>query len=87
MDELKQEFSQIEADLDALAARMKSFRLVHGVLLGNRLCLRSDSLQNARQLEIEWMDLVRARDRLITRRNAVLEKMAVLRGMKLPCNV
>lgn len=78
VEELKNQFREIEAELDALATRARAFRLAHFVLLGGRLCLQSDGVTNAASLEREWHALCRAHDRLISRRNDILHRWAII---------
>ena len=85
--ELKSEFLEIERALDELGGRMRAFRAVHGIILAGRVHLRSDGLLNAQQLENEWREMCQVRDRLIVRRNVILEQWAVANGMRLPANV
>ena len=82
--ELESELHDLDSELDQLAQQMRAFRLTHAILLGGRICLRSDGVEHAARLETEWLEFVRAHDRVIARRNATLEQMA---GLKQRCEV
>jgi hypothetical protein len=87
LDEMKTEFEEIEAARNALNEKMLAFRMVHGILLAGRVCWKTDSFANAEKLRGDWQHLTQQLDRLTTKRNDILEKVAIASGMVPACNL